>query len=79
MTTTATAVRIHVAGPPEREPADNQAGWTYVQRCLRCDALLTTANWHELGTPVAELTNSGMIAAAEFPTDAATPSCEPDA
>jgi hypothetical protein len=46
----------HVAGPPEKEPADTKAGWRWAQRCLRCDCEVYTGGaWWKLGSHVYEL------------------------
>lgn len=52
--TVGTPVLMHVAGPPEHEPADCKAGWRWTQRCLRCDLELTLERFAELGTDVIE-------------------------
>lgn len=58
---TLTAVRSHVAGPPEREPHDTPAGWRWAQRCLRCDGRLDTeAIWWLLGSTVYEMDDGSM-------------------
>ena len=56
-----TAILLHVAGPPEKQPDRSPAGWRYVQRCLRCDREIETRDaWFKLGSAVYEIGDGGF-------------------
>lgn len=62
MNATIHATCTHHAGPPEKEPHDSEAGWTWVQRCLRCDVELNLAGgFWDLGAVVIEYSTGSMI------------------
>lgn len=59
-TETTIAMRVHVAGPPEKRPADSRAGWEWSQSCLTCDMRLDTGAWWLLGARIYELADGRL-------------------
>ena len=52
----------HVSGPVEKQPADNAAGWYWLQRCLRCDVTLHAEHgFSEIGTVELELDDGRVV------------------
>jgi hypothetical protein len=55
---------VHVAGPVESEADDNQLGYVWTQRCLRCDEPL--AVWKLKNRPARPFAVGRLIAADPY-------------